>query len=386
MGQNLTSQLNGENPDSNVVFNPFRLTFARNRRGLKKTELAKKIGVTLKSITDYEAGQFPPKQERLLEIASALRFPPDFFYGEEQIEVLSQETVSFRAMTKMSANLKNVALATGSIAVMLNEWIESQFTLPELDLPDLGRDLTPEAAAIALRIHWGLGNHPIKNMVHLLEAKGVRVFSLSIDAKEVDAFSMWMSNTPFVLLNTRKSAERSRFDAAHELGHLVLHRHGHPNGNDAEKEADAFASCFLMPTDSVLATKLHYPNLDTLIKIKRHWGVSVAAINFRLHSLGMTTEWINRSLCIQIAKAGYRTNEPNSLERETSQIFEKVFTYLRKNGMGKSEIAKQLKINIGEIDELTYGLLKLGAVPNFDDISQQSQPSVRERPKLTIIK
>jgi hypothetical protein len=39
-----------------------------------------------------------------------------------------------------------------------------------------------------VRQAWGLGELPIKNMVHLLESKGVRVYSLAIDAVEVDAF------------------------------------------------------------------------------------------------------------------------------------------------------------------------------------------------------
>lgn len=47
------------------------------------------------------------------------------------------------------------------------------------------------AVATTLRRHWGLGEQPIKKMIHLLEVNGVRVFSLVIDAVEVDAFSMW---------------------------------------------------------------------------------------------------------------------------------------------------------------------------------------------------
>jgi len=69
-----------------------------------------------------------------------------------------------------------------------------------------------------LRRLWGLGELPIKNIIHLLEAKGIRVFSLSIDSAQVDAFSMWHVNRPFVFLNTKKSCEHSRFDVAHKLG------------------------------------------------------------------------------------------------------------------------------------------------------------------------
>jgi hypothetical protein len=61
------------------------------------------------------------------------------------------------------------------------------------------------------------------------------VFSLSVDAAEVEAFSMWKEGAPFIFLNTGKSAEHGRFDAAHELGHLVLHRHEAPSGREADR-------------------------------------------------------------------------------------------------------------------------------------------------------
>ncbi|MBK8210507.1 MAG: ImmA/IrrE family metallo-endopeptidase [Rhodospirillales bacterium] len=41
----------------------------------------------------------------------------------------------------------------------------------------------------------------------------------------VSAFSFWEGGHPFIFLGADKqSAARSRFDAAHELGHLILHR------------------------------------------------------------------------------------------------------------------------------------------------------------------
>jgi hypothetical protein len=100
----------------------------------------------------------------------------------------------------MTARQRDTALGSGAVAMLLNEWIETRFDLPTPELPDLGRDASPESAAAAVRQAWGLGELPIKNMVHLLESKGARVYSLAIDAVEVDAFSMWRRNRPFVFL------------------------------------------------------------------------------------------------------------------------------------------------------------------------------------------
>jgi hypothetical protein len=126
--------------------------------------------------------------------------------------------------------------------------------MPSPDLPEL-RSEDPGSAAASIRRHWGLGFRPIPNLIRLMESKGVRVFTLS-EGKNVDAFSFWRDGTPFIFLNTLKSAERSRFDAAHELGHLLMHSHGYPEGREVEKEADSFASHLLMPREDVLSQLL----------------------------------------------------------------------------------------------------------------------------------
>jgi Zn-dependent peptidase ImmA (M78 family) len=256
----------------------------------------------------------------------------------------------------MSAGQRDAALAAGALAVELSTWVARRFNLPAGDIPDL-RDHEPEAAADALRVRWGLGQKPIGNMVHLLEAKGVRVFSLAEQCLEVDAFSMWKGGVGFVFLNTQKSGEHGRFDAAHELGHLVLHRHGGPRGREAEHEANRFASAFLMPRASVLAVAPAMITVNTLIQLKAAWVVSVAALAHRLHSLNIVSEWHYRSLCIEIAQRGYRKSEPKGVPRETSAVFNKVFEALRAEGVGKAHIARDLNVHGSDVDALVFGLV-----------------------------
>jgi Zn-dependent peptidase ImmA (M78 family)/DNA-binding XRE family transcriptional regulator len=369
------------------MFNSTRFALARKRRGIKKKVLAQLIGVSEKSVIGYEKGIQEPEKETLNRIASALNFPARFFLADD-IDELTPNIASFRALTKMTASQRDIALSAGSIALLLNEWIEQRFELPEVDLPDLGRESTdnqqsPEAAADTLRHHWGIGELSIKNMISLLESKGIRVFSLAIDAREVDAYSMWYGGKPFVFLNTLKSAEHCRFDAAHELGHLVLHRHGEPQGQEIEREANAFASAFLMPRRSVLANAPKFPTLPSLIAYKKHWTVSVAALNYRLHTLGLTTDWVYRTLCIQISGAGYRTSEPESAPHETSQILSKVFAALREEGISKNDVAQQLLLDPTEIEQLTFGLM-LATQSSFGNHISSSKS--RNRNHLRLIK
>lgn len=364
--------------------NPSQITFARVRRRLTKAQLAKELGITSRSVQNYETGSSAPDSETLAKMAELLNFPQQFFFIEEKMPTVGEHAASFRSLSKMTEAMKNCALSAGAIAFKVNEWIESRFNLPQADLPNLS-DLSPEEAAATLRRMWGLGNAPIPNMIHLLESKGIRVFSLAEEAREVDAFCTWHEGKPFVFLNTIKSAERSRFDAAHELGHLVRDiysmQHGIPHGPEMERQADAFASAFLMPRESVITNRPPAFTIAYLLKLKKHWGVSLAALAYRYNTLGQITEWSYRNLCIEIAKNGYRTNEPEPMEREDSQLLNKVLNYLQTHKLGRNEIAKSLHISVSEINALTFQLARLWVVPKEVNAEMHS----RQGPKLRLV-
>jgi len=364
--------------------NPKQIAFARVRRRLTKAQLAKELGVTSRSLQNYETGASAPDPELLARIAKLLRFPQQFFFLDEDMPDINEHAVSFRKLSKMTDSMKACAFAAGAIAVKVNQWVEDRFSLPQADLPDLS-DLSPEEAAATLRRVWGLGNAPIPNMVHLLEAKGIRVFSLAEETRDVDAFCTWYEGKPFVFLNTIKSPERSRFDAAHELGHLVRDtytmQHGQTHVPEMERQADAFASAFLMPKESVTANQPPAYTIKYLMKLKRYWGVSLAALAYRFNSLGLVSEWNYRSLCIEIAKSGYRTNEPEPIERETSQLLSKVLEILHSREQGRREIAESLNLSVDEINALTFQLTKLSVVSGVGDV--ESAP--RTPPKLRLV-
>ena len=202
------------------MFNPSRLELARRRRGMTKRALAEatgiRCGVWLVTI-DLSVNPMP----QLLRILQQPCSPSAFFYGHTLDEPPS-DGASFRALVRLTARLKHQAIAAGAIGISLSDWIDERFKLPGVDIPRY-RNIDPETAAIEIRNRWAIGERPIKNMIHLLELHGVRVFSLVEQSVDLDAYSFWRGDFPYVFLNTMKSAERSRMDAAHELGHLVLH-------------------------------------------------------------------------------------------------------------------------------------------------------------------
>lgn len=361
------------------MFNPDRFKLARIRRGRTKRELAAALGVNENTIRRYEAGETAPSEDGLAVIARLLEFPRPFFFAETQDE--PPDNASFRSMSDLPARDRDAALAAGALAFGLDDWIRRRFDLPANDIPDLAGE-EPDSAARAVRQVWGIGERPIRNMVHLLEAKGVRVFSLAENTRAVDAFSVWRSDAPYVFLNTLKTAEHGRMDAGHELAHLALHKHGGPGGRAAEHEAQRFALSFLMPRADVLAILPRVYGLEEIISHKKRWGVSVAALNYRLHKLGIITDWQYRDLCIQIAQRGYRKAEPpgTAIPREMSAVWPKVMDALRREGIGKYDIADALALPVEELENLLFMLAPMLSV----DGGKIGAPQ-RSRAKLSVV-
>lgn len=384
-------------PGTRTMFNPHRLLLARHRRELTAAALAQTANVSARMVSMYENGRAVPGEDTVRAMAEALRFPAAFFYREDPPE-LTAEQASFRALSKVTARRRDAALGAGQVAVLLSQWIASRFALPAADLPSLtvfsrlapqvddtesvvdGRTATPEIAADVVRARWGLGNAAIPNILHLLEAHGVRVFSLADNCRDVDAFAFWHGSMPFVLLNTTKSGERGRFDAAHELGHLALHREDRmPQGPQAEQEADSFASAFLMPRASVLAQMPRMPSVEQVIEAKARWRVSAMALAHRLHEVGLSSDWHYRQLCVELSKRGYRRTEHHGIPRESSQVLTKVFAALRAEGVRPPAIARELEITVAELNNLVFGLV----ISAQEGGSTTTQP---RRPALSIVR
>ena len=341
-----------------MPFNPQRLSIARKRRLLNQKALAEKARVEPHTISRCEKGLTTPSDENVKQFSRTLGFPKEFFEGPN-LEMPGPELVSFRSQKAMTAAVRDAALAAGAIGFLLSDWVEDRFDLPASQIPDLHL-YEPETAARALRQEWGLGERPISNLIHLLESKGVRILSLAENSKRVNAFSLWRAEKPYVFLNTMKSAESSRYDAAHELGHLALHQDGKTTGRDAEDQANQFAAAFLMPRADVLAVIPRVNYLAQMVEAKKRWRVSVAALNYRLHKLGVTSDWKYRDFCIQISEKKYNVAEPFEMERERSVVWQKVMKSLWAEKTTQRDMAAQLNLPESEVMTLIYGILHSG--------------------------
>lgn len=345
-----------------------RLTLIREKRGLTKEGLADLCGVSRRAVSDWEAARVSSPPVDML--ATVLNVENSFFFVNDSSPIRPNE-VSFRALTSMSARSQRQAVATATFAVELSRWIDERFEAPSDGVPrldDLGisypgdraDSVSPREAAMAVRDYWNLGGRPVANAIRLLETHGARLFNLGPADRSVDAFSYWRADRAYLLLNIDKSWERVRFDIAHELGHLVLHRGVETvRKREFELEANAFASEFLMPTEAFLrqvGSASSDVTLDDVYILKRSWKVSLAAVVKRLMDLELIPDWRYRMWMRDISAKGFRRSEPEGLSPERSELLTQILARSRRAGTGIAQVATQSGVPRDVLEELLVGL------------------------------
>lgn len=342
------------NGDANtgIAFNGQRLGVARRRRAMTKVALAAQIGATPSAITQYEASRRQPREDTIGKFSAALSFPYRFFAGDDLAEP-PEEGTNFRALSKMSMRERERSIAAGSIALMLSDWIDERYECPDPALPELA-GLPPQQAASAFRDFWRLGDEPIDHMIELGERAGIRIFSLPRDCVNADAFSFWLGERPFLFVDTLKSAERRRWDVAHEIGHLVLHALDAPKSREREREADEFAAHLLMPRSSILAHAPRRTTIRTLLRAKQIWGVSLVALIRRMHDLQLIRDWEQQMLFMRVSKHGWRSSEPNEIPVERSVVLSIILDKLTQSGVGIPDIATELFIYPADLRQFLF--------------------------------
>lgn len=302
------------------LFNPERLTVAREFRGLTKTALASKIGKTPSALTQFEAGIVRPDPTTLRKLSLALGFPVDFFGHGGRNLVIPLDACSFRSLRSASQRDRRRLLATASLVCELVAFLDQHVDFPQERVSELAALAGPdiEACSVAVRHTWGLGLGPIPNVIKLLEYNGIIVVPVRAGCTTVDAFSFWYQGRPVIMLVLDKEApSRSRFDGIHELGHFVLHSDVTPGDPALEREADRFASAFLLPANSFSREAPTRLDWKLIMELKQRWRVSQAAIVRRSRDLGRISDASYRRAFVHLSASGQRRAERGEPRRET---------------------------------------------------------------------
>ena len=310
------------------LFTSARLTLARELRGLTKAELAERVGKTPSAVSQFEADRARPDPQTLAALALALGVPIGFFVQPERAPMLGIDDCHFRSLRSASQRARRALLARGTLLSELLAVLEEVVELPAEHVSAVAEPINSieeiEACAVRVRKTWGLGLGPIPNVVRLLESKGVLASWIPEGCREVDAFSGWYGGRPLVFLVTEKQyTSRTRFDAAHELGHLVMHADVAPGDPDREREANRFAGAFLVPREPFLEECPRHLNWNHFYELKRRWRVSVAALVRRAHDLGMLSQASYRRAFVELNRRGERFQEPDEPPAELPTLVDR---------------------------------------------------------------
>lgn len=294
------------------VFEPERLRLARELKEWSQAGLAKRLGVTPAAVSQFETGVTRPSPDALNQASSVLGVPAQFF----SLPVTETHDGFFRSLRRTSVSHRRRARALAHIAhdlaVTAGPSGLQAVHLPQIPISGLQAPRAElETAAQQARQAFGLLRGPVPNVAEVLETHGILVIRLPLDTADVDAFSLPFHDRPVVVLSADKNDRaRSRFDGAHELGHLVVHGDQIWGVKEVERQAHAFAAAFLMPAEDIHDELPERADWPVLFQLKQKWQVSLAALLMRARTLGRMNE-NNYLTAVKAASArGWRRVEP----------------------------------------------------------------------------
>lgn len=366
-----------------MKLNGEKLRIARHLAGYSTTDLAKELGVSKQSLSQYENGA-ELKPEVYFKILTILNCEKDFLEIPLKDQLIIKNTF-FRASANANAAERRYQETKTTILGQLYAFLSKYLNFPKLNLPSFDESMTIEDKALELRKFWNLGDKPILNMIKCLENNGIIVSTFNSSNTEeknkIDGYTQQftvVNNNELVNLfcvvveNDKRSLSRKNFSLAHELGHIILHRHDDYMEKTKleqaviEKEANDFAAAFLMPRDRFLEDLKYVRNLDSFVNLKHKWYVSIGAMMIRAKELKHITEQEYLRLIKNYSYRQYRLQEPldDVFTTYRPQLFKQSFELLFKNGYSlekfKNELIESgLAISIEQIEDI------LGIEPGF---------------------
>ncbi len=301
-----------------IALDRSRLQAGRELRGLSQTALAREAGITAAAVSQFENGHSRPTAATLLKVSHALELPLAYFARRPGHATVEPPPAFFRSLRSTSAAERRRATALVGLVHELVHAVEEHVALPPVDAPEnrpARNDAAIDRAAAGAREHLGLDPHaPVPDVVRALEQHGIVTARFHVDGHHMDAFSIEYPDRPVVVLGADKGQrDRSRFDAAHELGHLVLHRPEHAGTKESENQAHRFAAAFLMPADAIRGDLPQRADWERLAHLKQEWGVSIAALLKRAQTLGTMDPTAYTQAMKTMSARGWRKREPVDL-------------------------------------------------------------------------
>lgn len=189
---------------------------------------------------------------------------------------------------------------------------------------------------------------PIRNLTAAAEKAGIVIVPVpGLDG--VSGLSSWVRvddrDIPVVGLDPKLPGDRFRLTILHELTHLAVHRQRTEN---SEHEANQIARMTLIPDHRIVELfNETRPTMRDFVSMKKHWGVSVAALIYGAHELGLIDDGRYRSLQVQMS--GWKRIEPARFD----PVHGKLLGMLIEKAGGLSVVSAQLGLPMHDVALVT---------------------------------
>ncbi|WP_375579070.1 XRE family transcriptional regulator [Marivirga tractuosa] len=331
-----------------MEFNYKQLTFAREYRKYSQTELASRIpGLSQSNLSKFEKGLDTLSNDLIEKIIDFLDFPKEFF--QQHIPSMVENAEYRRRATITKGDRLDIEYSIRFISHLIDQ-MSNAIEWPDLKLKaiDIEDGFSPVSIAKLIRKQFKLKNgEPVKNIFSIIEQSGIIIYELDANEK-FDGVSFQTENGfPLIIVNSNFSNDRKRFTLAHELGHLVMHvltENPISEYRNKEKEADQFASEFLMPEDGIRNSLLNL-KLSYLADLKSYWLTSMGAIIRKAKDLHCISADKYKYLNIELSRRGWKKNEPVHVFIDSPKLFS-VGYKLHKNDLEYSdeELSKAFRV------------------------------------------
>ncbi len=323
-----------------------RLRQARLAAGLSLEDLAGRLEqpLTKQALSKYERGLSQPPPSRIADLAAALHVRTSSLLAESDVEI---EWVAYRKLQRLSKSRQEQVTAVATQRLEGEVRLRELFHLGERhDLPgpiDVQQLHDCDYAAAAVRLRWDLGDRPVDSLIERIEEHGCAVVVWP-EEWGFDGLSGWANQTPVLVLNQSVPPDRLRFNAAHELGHLVMKRT--EDGKKDEQFAHRFAASFLVPAEAArreLGERRRGLEMEELGLLKQRWGLSMQAWVRRAHDLEIIGDELYRRLNMRFRRQGWHREEPFQYEAaESPTLLRRLVLRALAEGIITSEEANRL--------------------------------------------
>jgi Zn-dependent peptidase ImmA (M78 family)/transcriptional regulator with XRE-family HTH domain len=324
-----------------IQINPEMIVLARESRGMVQGDIARALELTQGHISKIEAGIVGLTDDQLARLAKATRYPVTLFYRSDSVYGYGSSCLYHRKRQSLPVmDLKRVLaelniLRMGIARLLRSVELQPGNVFPRMDIGDYND--SPEYVAQLVRGVWGLPPGPVKNLTQSIEAAGGIVVRCIFGTDKLDAISQWVPGMPpLFFVNREIPTDRFRFSLAHELGHVIMHQI--PTA-DLEREADQFASEFLMPARDI-GPYLHPLSIPKLAQLKPYWRVAMSAMARRAQNIGKISPRHYKTLLTQMGGARIRMQEPVQLPPEEPELLFKIIgAHRSEHGYSIAEIS-----------------------------------------------